>query len=285
MERLRRQYHPRDEILLRDHSLSEWGQERIDPHHRFASRPSGLLVYAYDGPLFFDNVEYFIERVNDAIKNAREPVDTIIIDAGAIDAIDYTAVRGIKRLHDQLHADEISLGFAHVSPALRSQFNEFGISELIGEAMIFATLNAAIAEHPNSRRTTIDMIKRLDLHHNQYVVIGGGVMETLGLRDAHDVDMVVTERTYKKFRDQKKWKEFVHDDGKRVLSHNGYHMMMTWMGRDIERLQKDSFTKEGVTFMSISQLIACKKRLGRKKDKADLELLEKYINDNSPTTS
>lgn len=276
MERLRRQYHPRDEVLLRDDTLSEWGQERIDPHHRHTSRPRGLLVYAYDGPLFFDNVEYFIERVSSAIKSAKEPVDTVIIDAGAIDAIDYTAVRGIKRLHDQLHADEIRLGFAHVSPALHKQFSEFGIRELIGETMIFSTLNSAIINNPNSRRTTIEMVKRLDVPKNSYVVIGGGVMETLGLREAHDVDMVVSESLYKKYRDKKQWKEFVHDDGKRVLSHNGYHMMQTWMGRDLARLRKDAFIKDDVVFMSVAQLIACKRRLGRNKDKSDLALLEKY---------
>lgn len=277
MERLRRQYHPKDEVLLRDDTLSEWGQQRIDPHHRYTSRPPGLLVYAYDGPLFFDNVEYFIERVNAAIKEAREPVDTLIIDAGAIDAIDYTAVDGITRLHTQLHANEIRLGFAHVTPALRKQFDEFGIGQLIGDDMIFSTLNAAIVKHPNARRTTIDMVKRLEVSPTQYVVIGGGVMETLGLRDAHDVDMVVSEQLYKTYHDKKQWKEFVHDDGKRVLSRNGYHMMMTWMGRDLKRLQKDAFTKDGVVFMSVDQLIACKKRLGRNKDKEDLELLKKYL--------
>ena len=277
MERLRRQYHPKDEVLLRDDTLSEWGQQRIDPHHRYTSRPPGLLVYTYDGPLFFDNVEYFIERVNAAIKGARNPVDTLIIDAGAIDAIDYTAVDGITRLHTQLHANEIRLGFAHVTPALRKQFDEFGIGQLIGDDMIFSTLNAAIVKHPNARPTTIDMVKRLEGSPTQYVVIGGGVMETLGLRDAHDVDMVVSEQLYKTYHDKKQWKEFVHDDGKRVLSRNGYHMMMTWMGRDLKRLQKDAFTKDGVVFMSVDQLIACKKRLGRNKDKEDLELLKKYL--------
>lgn len=283
VERLRRQYHPGDQILLRDGELSEWGKQRIATDGSSVDRP-GLLVYAFDGSLFFENVEYFVGRVTSAVRDAKEPVDSVIIDTGAIEAIDYTAVDGLRRLHQQLKADDIVLGFAHVSPPLREEFSRYGIDSLIDENNIYPTLNSVLQNDRREQHQTAELIRRLDLPKDEYVVIGGAVLEALQLRSTHDIDMVVSETIYNKFRRKSKWKEFVHDDGKRVLSHNGYHMMQKWMGRDLARLRRDSFEQDGVPYMSINQLIACKQRLGRKKDLADIKLLSQYKNDRTHVT-
>lgn len=276
MERLRRQYHPGDQILLRDGRLSEWGKQRAGVQDANINKP-GLLVYAFDGSLFFENVEYFNSRISQAIRGAKEPVDTVIIDTGAIEAIDYTAVDGLRRLHHQLKADDISLGFAHVSPPLRQEFARYGLDQLIDPAHIYPTFSEVLRRKKRDHRSVISLVKRLPLPAKDFVLIGGAVMEILGLRTTSDIDMVVSDKLYNRFRTHYLWKEFVHDDGKRVLSHNGYHMMHTWMGRDVKKLKKDAFTHEGVQCMSTAQLIACKQRLGRKKDQADILLLKKYL--------
>lgn len=273
-ERIRRQYHPSDQILLRDGTLSEWGKERIGKNAHELRKP-GLLVYAFDGSLFFENVEYFIGRVMKAVRNAKEPVDTVIIDTGAIEAIDYTAFDGLRRLHQQLKADNIALGLAHVSPPLRTELNRYGIDQLIGKDSIYPTVSSVMKQQSRKNVSAIELIKRLELPSDEYVVIGGAVLESLNLRQTHDIDLVVSERIYRKFQKRPDWKEFVHDDGKKVISHNGYHMMQTWMGRKLTTLQQDAQVIDGVPHMSVKQLIACKQRLGRKKDMADILLLEK----------
>ena len=275
VERLRRQYHPSDQILLRDGVLSEWGKQRIDVSRQNINRP-GLLVYAFDGSLFFENVEYFVNRVSKAVARAKEPVDMVVIDTGAIDAIDYTAVDGLCRLHDQLKSDNIVLAFAHVSPPLQAEFSRYGIDDLIGSDNIYPTLNSVLDETAREKLSTADLVKRLKLPANEYVLIGGAVLEALELRKTHDIDMVVSEHIYERYRKTHAWKEFVHDDGKRVLSHNGYHMMRTWMNKDLAHLQRDAFVYQEIPHMSIDQLISCKRRLGRKKDIADIKLLEEY---------
>lgn len=273
MERLSRQYRPKDDILLRDGKLSDWAQQRIDSHHRFRSSPDGLLVYSFDGSLFFENISYFVSRLKAAIRTAKEPVRQVIVDAGAIESIDYTAVEAMKQLHRHLGIDNITLGFAHVSPQLRTQFDEYGMTNLLGKEQIFPTLNAAIEAHPGATRSVVEMVKRLELNSDHYVVIGGGVMEVLGLRTTRDTDLVVNDDIYRFYRDEKGWKEYVQDNGKKILSHNGYNLMRSWMGRDLKALKKDAFQKDEVSFMSVKQLIECKHHLGRKKDFADIELL------------
>lgn len=276
MERLSRQYRPKDAILLRDGELSDWAVERLDSHHRHTSRPDGLLVYSFDGALFFENVAYFVARVKRAIEGAKHPVNYVVVDAGAIDSIDYTAVQTLNVLYRQLSTDGIKLGFAHVPPNLYTQLDEFGVVDLVGAENIFPTLNAAIKAYPDSRRSSIDMIKRLDLPKNSYVVIGGAVLEALNLRQTHDVDIIVSDEVYRRFRDKERWQEYVQDNGKKILSHNGYNLMHTWMSKNLKRLQKTQQMIEGIPMMSIDELIDAKRRLGRRKDTEDIVLLTEH---------
>lgn len=276
IERLRRQYKPNDYVLIRDELLAHsWAEDRIDYHHRYRSRPSGLLVYRFGGSIFFENVTYFSERVYEAIATAKKPVTRIIIDAGAINDIDYTAADALARLYYKLHADNIKLVLAHVPPQLKETLKRYGLLNTIGRRNIFPTLKAAIEASPHARRTSVEMIKRLELPLNEHVVIGGGVLETLHLRETSDIDVVVSRRVYEHYKNLK-WKEYVQDDGKKVLSHNGYIFMESWVGRSLKHLIKRSFVIEGVRFMGLDDLIACKSEIGRDKDRSDVDLLKEY---------
>ncbi len=277
VERLSRQYHPRDEVLLRDGVLSNWARQRVDRHHRHHSSPVGVLAYRFDEALFFENIAYFEERLNLAIRQAQQPIHSVIIDAGAISTMDYTATRAIKRWYRRLSSDGIRLCFSHVPPTLRHQLDSYGITNLVGEANIFETLNDAILHQDNARRSTIEMVDRLGLVSDYYVVIGGGVMEVLGLRSTVDVDLVVSDDVYSYFRDTKHWQEYVQDNGKRILSHDGYNIMRSWMGKNLRTLKKHAFSDHDVSFMGIADLIECKQHLGRAKDLADIELLQQYM--------
>lgn len=276
MERLSRQYRPKDDVLLRDGKLSDWAVERLGTDNRHVANPDGVLVYAFDGSLFFENINYFTSRIKRAVENAEKPVHYVIVDAGAIDSIDYTAVEALKTLYRQLSSDDIRLGFAHVSPNLYRQFDEFGVIDLVGDDNIYPTLSSAIKSQPNTKRTAIEMVKELGLKRGEYVVIGGAVLEALHLRDTMDVDMVVSDDVYARYRDKKHWKEYVQDNGKKVLTHNGYNLMHTWMGNSLKRLKQDAFVVDEVTFMGIDTLIESKRHLGRRKDIADITLLKQY---------
>ncbi len=72
--------------------------------------------------------------------------------------------------------------------------------DIIGKRHIFPTLDAAIYAYPDSKRSTVEMVQRLKLPAQSYVVIGGGVLEALKLRDTNDVDFVVTKRLYKQYQ-------------------------------------------------------------------------------------
>ena len=150
----------------------------------------------------------------------------------------------------------------------------------MGSDFIYQSLREAVGSQPGTRRPVVEMVKSLGLNINDYVVIGGGVLEVLDLRQTVDVDLVVSKSVYRKFKDLG-WKEYIQDDGKKILSKRGYKIMMHYMRRDLRRLTKYSFIKNGVRFMGINDLIESKERLGRSKDLEDIDLLNKYLKSKS----
>ncbi len=142
-ERLSREYRPRDAVLLRDGEFSEWALERLGDS-RANSNQDGSLVYGFDGSLFFENIGYFVNRVQRAVEGADKTVRLVVIDASAIDSVDYTAAEELKRFAERLKEVKITIKFAHVAPILRQQLLDFGIAEAIGKKNIHATLTEAL---------------------------------------------------------------------------------------------------------------------------------------------
>lgn len=273
MERLRRQYHPDDAVLLRDGELSSWAADRVKD--KIDSLPKDTLVYAFGESLFFENINYFAERLRRAIHRAKHPVTYVVIDAGAIDDIDYTAVEALKRLYRELGEDGIAIAFAHVSPGLRSQFDIYGITDIIGSRNIYTTLSLALAHQKQA--SAIEMIRDLKIASDSYIVVGGAVLDMMHLRDTPNVDLVVSREVYDRFARKKHWREVTLTSGKRILVHEQYNLLKSWMGNSLTALQRGMQTIDGIPVVSTDRLIAAKRKMARRKDLADLELLRGHI--------
>ncbi len=276
LDRMRRQYRPTDDILLRDQKLAGWAEDRIDSHHKHRSSPPGVLVYRFSGSIFFENANYFAQRLTRAIHDAKKPVHYLILDAGAINDLDYTAAEVLKHLCMKCSADDIKLVLAHVPPELERLLDKFNLTDIIGRQNIYPSLEAAVFNAPSARRNSLDMVARLSPPPKEFIVIGGGVLEALSLRKTNDLDLVVSSKLYRHYQD-KKWKEYVQDDGKKILSHNGYQIMTTYVGKSLRDLLPHAQYIADVPFMSAEDLIACKKKMGRRKDLEDIKLLEHYL--------
>ncbi len=272
VERLRRQYRPHDEILLRDQKFGTWANERLGIDKRRLDPPAGLLVYRFNDALFFENASYFLARATKAVAAAKKPVKYFVLDAGAISDIDYTAAQTVKQLISKLNADDIQLAIAHVNPQSRALLKRYALTDLIGSQHIYSSVRLAIEKYIRAHTSNLDRIHELDLPKSEYVVISGTALELMGIRETNDVDLVVSKKVYAELR-AKKWKEYVQDDGKKVLSRHGYKIMTRWMGYDLAHLRKTRQMIEGVPVMGVSDLIECKKRLGREKDLEDIKKL------------
>ncbi|MDP3991554.1 MAG: hypothetical protein Q8P66_01455 [Candidatus Colwellbacteria bacterium] len=127
----------------------------------------------------------------------------------------------------------------------------------------------------------IQKVKELNLPNGSYVVVGSGTLAALGIREAQDVDLVISSEVYKKLR-QEDWKEKSHDDGSSSLVKNTYEAFLTWDSKDtksnlLEDLLGDAHVIDGVPFVNIKRLLEWKKRKGRDKDLTDVELIKDYL--------
>lgn len=139
---------PHDAILGIGAGLDGW----IDVDDNRAEPLPGLLVYRFDGPLFFANGDYYLKRVREALDaNPGEEV-SVVLDMEGIGSIDTTAVDHLAELIDELTARGITVGLARANQNVLRLITNAGLIDRLGSGRIFPTINAAVEEH--RRRTT-----------------------------------------------------------------------------------------------------------------------------------
>ncbi|MGC9968411.1 MAG: histidine phosphatase family protein [Minisyncoccia bacterium] len=122
-------------------------------------------------------------------------------------------------------------------------------------------------------------IKALNLPFGQYVVVGSGTLEALGIRPANDLDIAVTQELFEKLRKDGSWKE-EERYGKAFLMKSGIDIILqlSWDAYPTTTAEAiaSALVIDGVPFMSIKELKRFKRALGREKDMADIALIEEY---------
>jgi MFS superfamily sulfate permease-like transporter len=102
-------------------------------------------VYRFDSDLFYANSNRFAVEVRALVERAPTPIRWLIVDAGAITDIDYSAAQSVRDLLEDLARQSVGVIFARVSPYLRSDMDRHRITAAIGETRIFTTLHEALA--------------------------------------------------------------------------------------------------------------------------------------------
>ena len=108
----------------------------------------GLVVYRYDAPLFFANVGDMCRRALLAVDQEtaafpEQPVRWFILNVEANVEVDITAADALRDLHHDLAARGVRLALARVKTDLRIPLERAGLTDLIGQDMLFPTLPVA----------------------------------------------------------------------------------------------------------------------------------------------
>lgn len=130
----------------------------------------------------------------------------------------------------------------------------------------------------------IERIKELDFPIGQYVVIGSGILDALGIRTANDIDIAVMPKLFKTLHASGEWKE-EERYGKIFLMRNGVDINPGLSWSDYPTTTEEAIASasiiNGVPFMNLEELKKFKTALGREKDKADVTLIEAYKQKNA----
>ena len=126
----------------------------------------------------------------------------------------------------------------------------------------------------------IQRIKQLNLPLGEYVVIGSGLLDALGLRTAGDIDIAVTPKLFASLQSTGEWKEaeqynkaFLLKDGVEISSQLEWGDFPTTVTEAIN----SSIVVDGVPFLNMEELKKFKRALGRQKDYDDIALLDAYL--------
>lgn len=128
---------------------------------------------------------------------------------------------------------------------------------------------------------SIQKIKDLNLPSGKFAVFGSGPIAVRKIRDANDVDMIVTAELFEELKKNPDW-HFIHleKEGRitEKLVKDEFELYRDWYPGewDINKLISESEMIEGVPFVRLSDVIKYKEIRGWEKDKKDLELIKDF---------
>ena len=137
----RRAWWPYDTELGRVEGLE--GYHDVNTHPEARQLP-GLVIYRFDGPLFFANATTFRDEVRRLAKSKPKPA-WILVAAEPVTDVDTTASDVLEDLDEALNAEGISLVFAELKDPVRAKIERYGLTRTIDPRHFFPTIESAVA--------------------------------------------------------------------------------------------------------------------------------------------
>lgn len=138
----------------------------------------------------------------------------------------------------------------------------------------------------NSKMNIIERVKKLNFPLGEYVIIGGGILDVLGIRATNDVDAAVTPKLFKELQATGEWEEEVKHN-KVFLKKDDVDINPDISWSEYPTTNEEAIASatviDGVPFLNLGELKRFKTASGREKDLADLVLIEKYQSDDTKT--
>jgi MFS superfamily sulfate permease-like transporter len=142
-------YRPHTAVLV----PGEAGLWRLIPAVPGAMTAPGLAIYRFGAALFYANAGRFSDEIRDLVGPSPSKLRWVVVDAGAITRIDYTAARVVQDLQRNLAERGVVLVFAHVQSDLKPDLERHGLTEIIGASRIFDRLHDAVDAYHRLSKT------------------------------------------------------------------------------------------------------------------------------------
>ncbi|RYX78356.1 hypothetical protein EON76_05670 [bacterium] len=126
-----------------------------------------------------------------------------------------------------------------------------------------------------------DRVKSTGLPLDQIVVIGSGVMDALDMRQSRDIDLVASQSLFAALKSRD---DYVHSlrHNEEVVEKDDQEIWLSWCNGGIsnfQRLWNEGITIDMVRFCDPKTVLVWKQLHNRPKDRTDITLLQKYLDD------
>lgn len=126
----------------------------------------------------------------------------------------------------------------------------------------------------------ITKVQSLHFPENSYIVFGSGPLAVVGLREAQDIDFLVSEELFSQLKNTG-WEELDKGGIDRPLVYDCFEAHDNWnfssYSPTLEKLLSSAFVIEGIPFASLEEVRAWKLASGRLKDTADITLIDQFL--------
>jgi high affinity sulfate transporter 1 len=137
----RRAWWPYDTELGRVEGVE--GYHDVQTHPEAQNLP-GLVIYRFDGPVFFANATTFRDEIRRRAQ-ADPPPRWILIAAEPMTDVDTTASDMLTQLDQTLNAQGTSLVFAELKDPVRRKIERYGLTRTIDPRHFYPTVESAVA--------------------------------------------------------------------------------------------------------------------------------------------
>lgn len=141
LRHVRHAYQAHTAVLVQDAD----GGWRPTPTVAGAVTAPGLIVFQFGAELFYANAGRFAESVRELVESAPSPVRWLVLDAGAVTNVDYSAARTLRAVLEDLARRRVGLLIVHAPESLRISLVHHGLLEPIGRENLLETLREALA--------------------------------------------------------------------------------------------------------------------------------------------
>lgn len=127
-----------------------------------------------------------------------------------------------------------------------------------------------------------DLLRQLDtlnLPIGHYAIFGSGPMAVRGLRESHDIDLLVSKALFEEFSQKPGWTAKTADCKAEKIVNGDIEMINEWKpgNWDTETLIREAELIDGVPYVRLEEVMKWKAIYGRQKDLDDIALLEEYL--------
>jgi high affinity sulfate transporter 1 len=157
LRHVRHSYRPHTAVLVEND-----GQWRPTPAVPGALSGPELVIFQFGADLFYANAGRFVVDVRGLVERADTPVKWLVVDAGAITSVDYSAARVLRDLQKDLVGRGIALVLVHTESSLRADLHRHRLSDVIGADHIFDTLHEALEAIRGQRVHAVPISNSLD---------------------------------------------------------------------------------------------------------------------------
>lgn len=120
-----------------------------------------------------------------------------------------------------------------------------------------------------------EAISQLLLPDGSFMVVGSGLLDTLGIRAAGDIDLLVSHDVFDNFKHQN-YKIQQHKDGSDYISIGRFEIMADWYGDNLETMRESAVYIDKIPYWSLESMREWKCDHAREKDVRDIALIDEY---------